>query len=67
MIADRAPTPEAASDGDVRPRFLTRGHDRALDAIRGMIRGGPPHALLIGGASGIGKTTLAVDLAAGLL
>ena len=67
MIADRAPTPEIASDGEAGPRFLTRGHDRAVEAVRRMIRGRPPHALLIGGASGIGKTTLAVDLAAGLL
>ncbi|HUQ78522.1 MAG TPA: hypothetical protein VM427_06600 [Patescibacteria group bacterium] len=32
-----------------------------------MIDGRAPHALLIGGPSGIGKTTLALDLAAGLL
>ena len=45
----------------------TRGHDRAVEAVRGMIRGRAPHALLIGGPAGIGKTTLALDLAAGLL
>ncbi|HEV7810198.1 MAG TPA: DNA polymerase III subunit [Candidatus Limnocylindrales bacterium] len=48
-------------------RLLTRGHDRARDAVRAMIAGRAPHALLIGGPPGIGKTTLAVDLAAGLL
>ncbi|MBA2720655.1 MAG: hypothetical protein H0U52_15650 [Chloroflexi bacterium] len=46
---------------------MTRGHDRAVAAVRAMIAGRVPHALLIGGLSGIGKTTLALDLAAGLL
>jgi DNA polymerase-3 subunit delta' len=32
-----------------------------------MIDGSPPHAVLFAGPSGVGKTTLAVDLAAGLL
>ncbi|HEY7968700.1 MAG TPA: hypothetical protein VID95_01820 [Candidatus Limnocylindrales bacterium] len=57
MIAD----PPAAG------RFRTRGHDRAVGAVRAMVAGHPPHALLIGGPGGIGKTTLALDLAAGLL
>jgi hypothetical protein len=48
-------------------RFRTRGHDRAVAAVRAMVAGHPPHALLIGGPGGIGKTTLALDLAAGLL
>src|SRR6476661_537821 len=48
-------------------RFRTRGHDRAVAAARAMVSGHPPHALLIGGPGGIGKTTLAIDLAAGLL
>jgi DNA polymerase-3 subunit delta' len=45
----------------------TRGHDRALASIRRMVAGRVPHAILISGPSGIGKTTLALDLAAGLL
>jgi DNA polymerase III delta' subunit len=45
----------------------TRGHGPALEAIAAMLRGGTPHAVLISGPAGIGKTTLALDLAAGLL
>ncbi len=45
----------------------TRGHASALDAVAGMLRGGVPHAVLISGPNGVGKTTLAMDLAAGLL
>ena len=32
-----------------------------------MVSGQPPHAIVLGGAPGSGKTTLALDLAAGLL
>ena len=45
----------------------TRGHPAALAAIGAMIRVGAPGAVLLVGPSGIGKTTLALDLAAGLL
>jgi DNA polymerase-3 subunit delta' len=45
----------------------TRGHPAALVAVASMIRGGAPHAVLLAGPAGIGKTTLALDLAAGLL
>ena len=48
--------------------FLTRGHPQAVAAVAAMVAGSsPPHALLIAGPSGAGKTTLALDLAAGLL
>jgi DNA polymerase-3 subunit delta' len=45
----------------------TRGQPAALGAIEAMIRGQPPHAILLAGPDGVGKTTLALDLAAGLL
>jgi DNA polymerase-3 subunit delta' len=48
-------------------RVVTRGHPAAVAAIGAMIAGSPPHAILIAGPAGVGKTTLALDLAAGLL
>jgi len=46
----------------------TRGQNAALDTIAAMVRGeAPPHAILLVGPDGVGKTTLALDLAAGLL
>lgn len=45
----------------------TRGHPAALGAVTSMIRGRVPHAVLLVGPAGVGKTTLALDLAAGLL
>jgi DNA polymerase-3 subunit delta' len=48
--------------------FLTRGHAAALSAVRrAVVSEHPPHALLLVGPRGVGKTTLALDLAAGLL
>ncbi len=65
MTALAADSPAPA---DVRPgRLLTRGHPRAAAAIGAMIHGRVAHAILISGPAGIGKTTLALDLAAGLL
>jgi DNA polymerase-3 subunit delta' len=45
----------------------TRGQPRALAEIDSMILGRAPHAVLIVGPGSAGKTTLALDLAAGLL
>jgi DNA polymerase-3 subunit delta' len=45
----------------------TRGQPRALAEIASMIVGQAPHAVLLSGPRSIGKTTLALDLAAGLL
>ena len=48
--------------------FATRGHSAALAFVeRSILTERAPHALLISGPLGLGKTTLALDLAAGLL
>jgi len=46
---------------------VTRGQPRALAAVRSMVLGPAPHAVLFVGPASSGKTTLAMDLAAGLL
>jgi DNA polymerase-3 subunit delta' len=48
-------------------RFLTRGHPAATRAVSAMIAGTTPHAIVMAGPAGVGKTTLALDLAAGLM
>jgi DNA polymerase-3 subunit delta' len=45
----------------------TRGQPRALAEVRTMLLGRTPHAVLFVGPGSAGKTTLALDLAAGLL
>jgi DNA polymerase-3 subunit delta' len=48
--------------------FLTFGHDVARRVLARAVRDEhPPHALVLVGPRGVGKTTLALDLAAGLL
>ena len=50
-----------------RDRFRTRGQQAAVGAVAAMLAGGMPHAILLAGPSGVGKGTLAEDIAAGLL
>ncbi len=57
------PRVRAASGG----RFATRGQPVAVAAVERMIRLGAPQALLLVGPGSAGKTTLALDLAAGIL
>jgi DNA polymerase III delta' subunit len=45
----------------------TRGQPRALAEVDSMILGGAPHAVLLVGPGSVGKTTMALDLAMGLL
>jgi DNA polymerase-3 subunit delta' len=50
------------------PAFRARTHPRALAMVRRAIASErPAHALMLVGPRGVGKTTLALDLAAGLL
>ena len=50
------------------PAWRTRGHPAALASVaRAVAARTPPQSLLIVGPEGAGKTTLALDLAAGLL
>lgn len=49
------------------PTWLTRGHPAALAIVGRMVVGHAPHAVLLVGPPAVGKTTLADDLAAGLL
>ncbi|HJW21476.1 MAG TPA: AAA family ATPase [Candidatus Limnocylindrales bacterium] len=48
-------------------RFRTRGQPAAVGALEAMLASQVPHALLLVGPPGSGKTTLALDLAAALL
>lgn len=55
------------TDAGAAPGFRTRGQAAAVTAVRGMLAGGVPHALLLSGPPGVGKRTLAEDIAAALL
>jgi len=50
-----------------RAGFRTRGQPGAVHAVSAMLASGMPHALLLVGPPGVGKATLAHDVAAGLL
>lgn len=45
----------------------TMGQPVAVAAVRALLVSGMPHAVLLAGPSGVGKTTLALDIAAALL
>jgi len=47
--------------------FRTVGQPAAVAAVRAMLATGMPHAVLLAGPAGVGKTTLALDIAAALL
>jgi DNA polymerase III subunit delta' len=47
--------------------FLTVGHPAAVAAVHAMLGGDVPHAVLLVGPASVGKTSLALDLAAALL
>lgn len=61
-MADGTMTAETGRRG-----FRTRGQPAAVAAVSAMLAGGMPHALLLVGPPGVGKGTLADDIAAGLL
>jgi DNA polymerase III delta' subunit len=56
-----------ATAPEVRAGFRTRGQLPAVHALGSMLGGGMPHALLLVGPPGVGKATLADDVAAGLV
>jgi DNA polymerase-3 subunit delta' len=47
--------------------FLTVGHSAAVAAVHAMLASSVPHAILISGPASVGKMSLALDIAAGLL
>jgi len=60
--ADRRPAAAPGPD-----HFRTRGQPAAVAAVARWVVHGAPHAVLLAGPESVGKTTLALDLAAGLL
>lgn len=63
MTTETAPGPTPGGGS----RWATRGQPVALGAVARMVAGRAPHAVLLVGPASVGKTTLAEDLAAGLL
>jgi DNA polymerase III delta' subunit len=60
-------TGTAVRDPGPTRRFRTRGQPAALQAVDAMLDAGFPHAILLAGPAGVGKQTLATDIAAALL
>src|SRR5664279_5254038 len=52
---------------DAQRQWETLAQPGTLAAVAALVRGAAPHAVLIAGPASVGKTTLADDLAAGLL
>jgi DNA polymerase III delta' subunit len=65
-VTRATPTAETGT-GQSGATFRTRGQAAALAAVQAMLSAGMPHALLLTGPSGVGKGTLADDIAAALL
>lgn len=64
----RAPGGRELDTRRLHPRELhTRGQAAAVAAVEAMLSAHVPQALLLAGLQGVGKTTLALDLAAGRL
>lgn len=59
-----APSPPLEGNVD---GFLTVGHPAAVAAVHDMLGGRVPHAVVLVGPASVGKVSLALDLAAGLL
>jgi DNA polymerase-3 subunit delta' len=62
-----APAARPALAATESGHYRTRGQAAALGAVRAMLASGMPHALLLAGPAGVGKDTLAEDIAAALL
>jgi DNA polymerase III delta' subunit len=65
-VTQAAPA-DAEQFGVGERRIRTRGQAAAVAAAEAMLASHVPHALLLVGPAGVGKTTLALDLAAALL